>query len=91
MKAFVTESVSVKQEVKVEQVPTDQPKTLLSDMITNPKSSEDFAADLETVYNEVMSRAETSNFAAPATQGAIQNTGFPSWCFSGRLAYCDGH
>ena len=72
VKAFAAESVSVKQEVNVEQVPTDQLKTLLADMISNPKSSEDFASDLETVYKEVMSRAETTDFAAPATQGAIQ-------------------
>ncbi len=72
VKAFAAESVSVKQNVNVGQVPTDQLKTLLSDMITNPKSSEDFASDLETVYNEVMSRAETSDLVAPVTQGAIQ-------------------
>ena len=74
VKAFAAESVSVKQEVNVEQVPTDQLKTLLADMISNPKSSEDFASDLETVYKEVMSRAETQGFAAPAgdnSQGLI--------------------
>ena len=70
-KAFAAESVSVTQNVSVGQVPTDQLKTLLSDMINKPQNSEDFASDLQTVYSEVMARAESQDFAAPAVTGGI--------------------
>tara|TARA_R110002074_G_scaffold164796_1_gene324606 strand:- start:3140 stop:3832 length:693 start_codon:yes stop_codon:yes gene_type:complete len=59
IKAFAAESVSVKQNVDVGQVPTDQLKTLLSDMISKPQGSEDFAADMQKVYNEILSRADS--------------------------------
>ncbi len=65
-KAFAAESVSVKQNVDVGQVPTDQLKTLLSDMISKPQNSEDFAADMQKVYNEILSRADSKDLAAPA-------------------------
>ena len=65
-KAFAAESVSVKQNVDVGQVPTDQLKTLLSDMISKPQGSEDFAADMQKVYNEILSRADSKDLATPA-------------------------
>lgn len=71
-KAFAAESVSVKQNVDVGQVPTNQLKTLLSDMISKPQNSEDFAADMQKVYNEILSRTETQDFAAPAQKGGLQ-------------------
>jgi len=71
-KAFAAESVSVKQNVDVGQVPTNQLKTLLSDMISKPQNSEDFAADMQKVYNEIFSRTETQDFAAPAQNGGLQ-------------------
>jgi len=71
-KAFAAESVSVKQNVDVGQVPTNQLKTLLSDMISKPQNSEDFAADMQKVYNEILSRTETQDFAAPAQNGGLQ-------------------
>ena len=71
IKAFAAESVSVKQNVDVGQVPTDQLKTLLSDMISKPQGSEDFAADMQKVYNEILSRADPiETLAAPGTNSA---------------------
>lgn len=71
IKAFAAESVSVKQNVDVGQVPTNQLKTLLSDMISKPQGSEDFAADMQKVYNEILSRADPiETLAAPGINSA---------------------
>ena len=71
IKAFAAESVSVKQNVDVGQVPTNQLKTLLSDMISKPQGSEDFADDMQKVYNEILSRADTiETLAAPGINSA---------------------
>lgn len=71
VKAFAAESVSVKQNIDVGQVPTNQLKTLLSDMISKPQGSEDFAADMQKVYNEILSRADSKELAAPATNNPV--------------------
>ena len=70
MKAFAAESVSVKQTVDVGQLPTEQLKTLMSDMIEKPQSSEEFTTDLQTIYAEVMARADTEPLM-PERQGLI--------------------
>jgi hypothetical protein len=71
IKAFAAESVSVKQNVDVGQVPTNQLKTLLSDMISKPQGSEDFADDMQKVYNEILSRADPiETLAAPGINSA---------------------
>jgi hypothetical protein len=71
IKAFAAESVSVKQNVDVGQVPTNQLKTLLSDMISKPQGSEDFANDMQKVYNEILSRADPiETLAAPGINSA---------------------
>jgi len=68
-KAFAAESVSVKQSVDVGQISTPQLKTLMSDMISKPQASEDFASDLQTVYAEVMARNESVEHHAESAGG----------------------
>ena len=71
-KAFAAESVSVKQTVDVGQIPTEQLRTLMADMVEKPQNSESFASDLQTVYAEVMARADSQDFASPANESLIQ-------------------
>lgn len=72
-KAFAAESVSVKQDIDVGQVPTNQLKTLLSDMISKPQGNEDFAADMQKVYNEILSRTNSQELSATNSPVGIIN------------------
>jgi hypothetical protein len=72
-KAFAAESVSVKQSVDVGQISTSQLKTLMSDMISKPQASEDFASDLQTVYAEVMARNDSVEHHAESSGGLQKN------------------
>lgn len=84
-KAFAAETVSVNQTVDVSQIPTEQLQKLMSEMVSKPQASEAFAADLQKVYTEVMSRAETTLAAETGGGGNFLSQHLPGIVVGGLI------